>query len=192
MSGPPLDGTGRHPGATPALLLRRAVLVLLAFGLAGLLAGVVWEWWWTPPTGVVVEQQYLLDADGLRSTFSGTALYVLVAVVAGVLLGVAVAVLSEAAEVWTLVLVVVGSALAGWVMHAVGTALDPPDPDRLAATAEDGTRLPEELSVSGWSPYVAFPSGALLGLTVVFVGWPGGRPASPERRPRGEAGAPPG
>ena len=153
--------------------LRRAAVLLVVFAAAGVVAGLVWEWIWTPPSGVVIEHEYLLDGDGLRATFSGTALYVLVGAVAGLLVGVGIAVLTEGAELVTLAAVAVGSALAGWLMLLVGTSVDPPDPGPVAETSEDLTELPDELEVSGWSPFVAFPSGALVGLTVVFVGLAG-------------------
>lgn len=157
--------------------LTRGLLVVAVFAAGGALAGVVWEWIWTPPSGVVIEHRYLLDGEGLRSDFSGTALYVLVAAVTGLLLGVLVAVRTDRSELLTLGAVVVGSVLAGWLMLQVGTAVDPPDPGPLAAEAEDLTRLPDELEVAGTSPYVAFPAGALVGLIVVFVGLNGPRRA---------------
>ena len=164
-------------GFRPARALRRTVVVLVLFAVVGALAGVVWEWVWAPPTGVVLDHQFLLDGEGLRSAFSGTALYVLVASLAGLLLGVGVAVLCDGSELLTLAAVVVGAVLAAWLMHLVGTSLGPPDPGPVAERSEDLTRLPDELRVSGWSPFVAFPSGALLGVTVVFVGLAGRRRA---------------
>ena len=150
--------------------LRQVLLVVVGFAVAGALAGVVWEWVWAPPSGVALGGEFLLDGDGLRSEFSGTALYVVVATLAGLLLGVLVAVLSDRHELLTLVAVAVGSVLAGWLMLQVGTALGPPDPGPLASTAEDYTPLVDELRVSGRSPYIAFPAGALVGLIVVFIG----------------------
>lgn len=150
--------------------LRQVIGVLLVFAVAGALAGVVWEWVWTPPTGVVIGHEFLLDGPGLRAEFSGTALYVVIAAVTGLLLGVVVSVLSDRHELLTLVAVVAGSVLAGWLMMVVGLALDPPDPGPLARTAEDYTPLQDELQVSGRSPYVAFPGGSLVGLIVVFIG----------------------
>lgn len=163
-------------GGSPLVpAVRRAAVVLVLFAVAGALAGVLWEWLWTPPTGVVLDREFLLDGEGLRSAFSGTALYVLVAAVAGLLLGVGVAVLTDDSELVTLAAVLVGSVLAAWLMYVVGTALGPPDPGPLADRAQDMTRLPDDLQVSGWSPFVAFPSGALVGVTVVFVGLAGRR-----------------
>jgi hypothetical protein len=55
-------------------------------------------------------------------------------------------------------------------MLVVGTALGPADPQTVAATAADGTRIPMDLDVSGRSPYLAMPAGALIGLVVIFFG----------------------
>jgi hypothetical protein len=150
--------------------LRQVLLVLVAFAVAGALAGAVWEWVWTPPTGVALGKEFLLDGDGLRGDFSGTALYVVVAAVAGLLVGVLVAVLSDRDELATLVVVAVGSVLAGWLMLRTGVALGPPDPGPLARSADDYTPLVDQLAVAGRSPFVAFPAGALLGLIVIFIG----------------------
>jgi hypothetical protein len=150
--------------------LRQVLLVLVGFAVAGALAGIVWEWVWTPPTGVALGQEFVLDGGGLRSEFSGTALYVLVATLTGLLLGVLVSVLAERHELLTLVAVFVGAVLAGWLMLRVGTALGPPDPEALARTAEDYAPIQDELRVSGRSPFVAFPAGALVGLIAVFIG----------------------
>ena len=132
--------------------LRQVLLVLVVFAVAGALAGVVWEWLWTPPTGVALDEQFLLDGDGLRGEFSGTGLYVVVAAVAGLLLGVLVAVLSDRDELVTLVVVAVGSVLAGWLMLRTGVALGPPDP---APLAQGGRRLRPPWSTSSRSPGAA-------------------------------------
>jgi hypothetical protein len=55
-------------------------------------------------------------------------------------------------------------------MVQVGHALGPPDPRELAEAARNGKRLPSDLRIVGKSPYVAFPAGAMLGLTVVLWG----------------------
>lgn len=150
--------------------LRQVLLVLVAFAVVGAIAGMVWEWVWTPPSGVALGHEFLLDEAGLRGDFSGAALYVLVASLAGLLLGVLVAVLSDRHELLTLAAVAAGSVLAAWLMLQVGTALGPPDPQPLAAAAEDYTPFVGDLQITGWSPYVAFPGGALVGLIVIFIG----------------------
>jgi uncharacterized membrane protein YeaQ/YmgE (transglycosylase-associated protein family) len=154
-------------------VLAQFVLTVAVLAAIGALAGVVWEWLWTPTVGVVVNHTWTAgDAIGLQEQFSGTGWYVVVGVVAGVVAGVLVALAFDRAPLLTLAAVVVGSALGAWLMLRVGVALGPPDPQELAKTAEDGTRLAGALAVSGRSPWIAYPAGALLGLLVVFLGFP--------------------
>jgi hypothetical protein len=150
--------------------IAQAGIVVAIFAAAGVLAGVVWEWLWTPPVGVVADGEWLLDLTGLRAEFSATGVYVVVASVAGLLVGALCGLFLDRAELVTLVAVLVGATLAGCVMVQVGQALGPPDPRELAETASNSTRLPSDLTIVGTSPYVAFPAGATLGLAVVLLG----------------------
>ena len=157
---------------TPWLVVPvQMALTIGSFAGAGALSGWLWFRLWTPPRGVVVEQRWFPDPAeaGLRADFPGTGWYVLVALAGGMLLGAGCAYLLDRSELATLVAVVVGSALAAWVMVEVGVRLGPPDPDVLARTAEDGTRLPGRLEVSRLPPKLSYPAGALLGLAMVYL-----------------------
>ena len=146
-------------------------IVVASLAAVGALAGVVWQWIWTPVVGVVVDHRWTAgDALGLQHEFSGTGWYVVVGTAAGLVAGVVIALLAHRMPVLTLVAVVIGSVLGAWLMLVVGTALGPSDPTVLAKTAADGTRLPMELSVSGHSPWISLPTGALVGLLLVFIG----------------------
>jgi hypothetical protein len=152
-------------------------IVIVALAAVGALAGVVWQWAWTPTVGVAVDHRWSAgDALGLQHEFSGTGWYVVVGAVAGLIGGLAVALFVDRAPLLTLAAVVVGSALAAWLMLLVGTALGPADQDVVARTAADGTKIPMQLTVTGHSPWIALPSGALIGLVIVFIG------LSPRRR----------
>jgi hypothetical protein len=61
-------------------------------------------------------------------------------------------------------------------MLRIGLALGPPDPHTVALDSPDGTHLAGQLEVSEWSPWIAMPASALVGLAVVFIG------LSPRRR----------
>ena len=157
--------------ATPwGPVLRTVVVSVVLLALAGAVAGVVWVWLWTPPSGVVVDHRWVQDETGLRGDFSATGSYVAVAAVTGLLVAVLLAVLFDRTEIATLLAVLGGSVLAGWVMYRVGLALSPDDPRSLADSAQDGTRLPGRLAVDGNSPFRAFPGGAMLGLVIVYFG----------------------
>ncbi|GAA4721106.1 hypothetical protein [Nocardioides conyzicola] len=146
-------------------------LVVAALAAVGALAGVVWQWIWTPTAGVVVDHRWTAgDALGLQHEFSGTGWYVVVGTAAGLLAGIVIALVADRVPLLTLAAVVIGSVVAAWLMLTVGTALGPADPAVLAKTAADGTKLPMQLTVSGRSPWISLPSGALIGLVLVFIG----------------------
>ena len=96
--------------------------------MVGALAGLVWESWWTPPSGVVRGHAWTVDFYESRGLFSGTALYVVVGLLGGILVGVTSAYFVDRVELVTLAAVAAGSVLAAWLMLQVGTALAPPDP----------------------------------------------------------------
>jgi hypothetical protein len=151
-------------------VVRDVLVVLAACAVAGVLAGVVWEAWWTPPIGVVSEGDWYVDFFASREQFNATAQYVVVGVASGLIVGATSAYFVDRVELVTLATVVVGSVLAAWLMLKVGTALGPPDPAVLARTAADDTSLPGNLEVSGRWPLGAFPAGALLGVAVIYIG----------------------
>lgn len=164
----------RHSSLRPGLVQAAIGVVVLAA--VGALAGVVWEWLWTAPVGVVVDHRWLAENEaGLRAQFSGTGWFVVIATVAGLLAGGLVALFLDRVPLLTLLAVVVGSVLGTWLMLEVGAALGPPDPAQLATTAEDGTHLPGALEVSRRTPWISMPAGALAALALVFFGLSAGR-----------------
>ena len=153
----------------PALV--QVGLAVLALAAIGALAGVVWEWLWTAPIGVVVDHTWVAqDEANLRGQFSGTGWYVVVGSVAGLIGGALVALFLDRVPIATLIGVAVGSLFGAMVMYRVGVLLGPPDQTRAAAAAKDGTHLPAQLSVSGASPWIALPAGALVAVALVFLG----------------------
>lgn len=175
-----VDLAVRRPRSTTTRWVLRAVLVVLLALAVGALAGVVWEWVWTPPSGIAYQGRFVLDENGLPAEFSGTGWYVVVAAAAGLLLGAATALTTRDREVATLVVLAVASVLAGWVMFHVGHDLGPADPRAIASGAKDLTAIDGDLRIDGaglhprpWaldSPaFVAFPGGALLGFAAVLL-----------------------
>ena len=74
------------------------LLVLAVFAGAGAAVGWIWERWWTPTVGVVVDgtwvpgyraegDLFVFDFPSLEGFFDGTAMYVVLGVAAGVLIG---------------------------------------------------------------------------------------------------------
>ena len=161
------------------------VLVLVVFALAGLGGGWLWERWWTPTTGVVVDgtwvagyrprgDSFVFDFPSLQGFFDATAQYVVIGLAAGLVLGVLSALLGRRSEVVMLLAVAGGAALAGLLAYRLGAHLGPVDPMGLQAGAADGTVLPSSLSIDGLSPFVAWPLGALVGLAMTYLLTSGG------------------
>ena len=144
------------------------VAVLALFAAVG--AGCGWLWYlvWHQPTGTVFGHDWFTDEAGLRNVFDGTAWYVVLAAAGGLLCGALATLFARRSPLVTTGAVIVGSALAAWLMLCVGLALSPPDPEVLAKTAEDGTKLPGRLSLEGGhSPYLVWPLASLIALMVL-------------------------
>ena len=160
-----LTTRARHAGGG---LVRDVLLVLVASVVCGAVGGALWRWLWTPLRGTVLEGTWFPDTNA--SEFSATGLFVLLGLGLGLLLGVLCGLVTDRREVVVLVLVVAGSLLAAAVMFAIGRIGMPADPARVARSAADGTRLAGTLTVRGWTPFLGWPTGSLLGLFVVFMG----------------------
>jgi hypothetical protein len=177
------DGLTAHP-ASPELLDARpaaaarspwvvvpaqALATVAAFAGVGAAAGWAWFKLWDAPSGVVSGGQWYTSEAGLRDDFQGVAWFVILAFAAGLVLGLLAAWVFDRSELVTLAAVIVGSALATYVMLRVGTHLSPQDPHELAKTAADGDKLKGALEVRSWAPKGAFTFGALLGLALVYA-----------------------
>lgn len=158
----------------------RRVLVAasLLVGSAGLgwLAGHVWWRWWSPaPDGVVYQTsrglRWIADPvdAGSAQLFSATAEFVVIGMGLGLLVGLVVGFLSRGWELVGLATGLLAAGVAAWIMLQVGTDLSPPDPEALAERAGAGATLPGAMQVAGWSPYVAWPAGALAGQLAVIL-----------------------
>jgi hypothetical protein len=149
----------------------QAAVVVAVFAVAGLVCGLLWEAWWTPAQGGVVKHVwYPLSFDRAEPTeFAGTGWYVAISIVAGAVLGALAAWRLDRAELVTLAAVVVGGLVAALVMRTVGLHRGPADPQRIAKTAADGTRLPSQLRLASWWLIAAFPGAAMSGLSIVFL-----------------------
>ncbi|MBD8869233.1 hypothetical protein [Nocardioides donggukensis] len=146
---------------------RDAVLVVLGFTVAGALCGWLWHALWAPaPTGVVVGETAYFPPD---QEFAGTGLYMLIAVLAGLVLGGVATFLLERDEVVTLAATVLGAVAAGAVMALVGHLLGPESVAEAIARTADYEEVRSDLRVGTPAAYAAFPGGALMGAVLVLV-----------------------
>lgn len=173
-----------------------AIIVAICAGL-GFLGGWLWERLWTPGEGLVWQGQWnkgllFLDPKTFaqrwsenvhQDVFSAVAIYLLLALAAGALVGLLAVFVLARRELVTLIALVVGGIVGGWVMGAFGLSLGPADPNTLAPHTADGVLLPDQLQLSGMSwhvdifgwhiapnlLYLAFPGASLLVLAIAFL-----------------------
>jgi hypothetical protein len=173
---PPADHAAVRPRTVPDLRpgLGQAAVAVLAFAVVGVICGFLWESLWTPAQGAVVKHVwYPVSWDrAMPAQFDGTAWFVLIGLAAGAVLGVLCAWLLDRAELMTLAGVVVGGLLAAYLMRVVGLHRSPADPQRIAKTAADGTKLPSQLTLASWWLLMVLPGAALAGLSVVLLTLP--------------------
>jgi hypothetical protein len=151
--------------------LTKPLLLLALFAVAGVAGGVAWRYLWTPPPGVARGGSWVPTPveEGLQNDFSGVGWYVVVAIVLGVVLGWVTALVLDRAEIAGVVVVVLGSALAAYLVLTVGERLSPPDPDTVAATAQDEDKIPGDLEFDGWTPLLSAPIGALTAVSMAYL-----------------------
>lgn len=163
----------RLPIAAAALAV--GVLVLAA-ALAALGGWWWWRWWSPAPMGEIYKRQDLsygwyanpLD-PGQAHVAASTFEYIVAGFLLALVLGALAGLLGRNRALVALAAVLVGSALAAFVMWRVGTAMSPPDPSRWADAAHYGKHFPGALTVAGWPSYLVWPLGALLGFVAVML-----------------------
>lgn len=168
----------RRPDWRGILLESAGILVVFAAG--GALAGWIWHTWATVPQGVAyqgdwrlgyrIEGDYFVgDNDWFERAFGVIGTYVVLGVVTGLVIGVVASLVCRRSELATLVAVVAGSVLAAVVCYRIGLALGAPDPASVARGAADGTIIPADLAIDQRGPFVVWPLGSLIGLTMVYL-----------------------
>jgi uncharacterized membrane protein YeaQ/YmgE (transglycosylase-associated protein family) len=145
--------------------------VVVVFAIVGVAGGLLWRSLLDVPHGVVVGHQWFPDPweSGERDAFDATGWYVVIAVVAGLVVGILAAALARGRELWTLAAVLVGSLVAAWLMRAVGLHGAPPDPQAAAKHAADGTRLSGTFGRPGTAAFITWPLAAVLPVGLAFL-----------------------
>jgi disulfide bond formation protein DsbB len=149
----------------------RPLLILALFAAAGLGGGYAWRHLWTPADGVAREGRWVPVPveQGLQNDFSGVGWYVVVTLVIGLVLGAVTALVLDRSELVGVVVALLGSAVAAYLVLTVGERLSPPDPSEVAADAADGTEIPGDLELDGWTPLLSAPVGAMAALSTVYL-----------------------
>ncbi|MGO4256284.1 hypothetical protein [Marmoricola sp. RAF53] len=150
--------------------LRDLGVVAAWFVVAGVLGAVVWwlvtplaEFTRTADNGVMDEQQ-------LAKQVATDGWFVVIALVGGLISGIALLSWRRRDPLLMVVLVALGGGLATWVMLRTGLILGPPDPDKVLATAKAGDKIPVRLDPTATGIYVVWSVAALLGAIGVIWG----------------------
>jgi hypothetical protein len=150
-----------------AMLVDVAV-ILGAFLVAGVVAGVVWPQLVQPVTVSRNELGISTDEVALSHRFSNDGWYAVLAGVGGLGLGVLMATWRRTHEVVTLLVVVAGSLLAAVVSAQLGYRLGPEDPNIVLADAAVGATAQDVVRVSADVVYLVWPIAAVVGALVVL------------------------
>lgn len=171
----------------------QVAIIMAAFVVGGLAAGLAAATLWTPPTGMVLEDKWYrglvsIDPPAIgqnidQGVFAATAWFSVCAIVLGLLVGIAAAVWLNRSELVTLAAVTVGGAIGGALMMLVTSLLSPEDPNSLAKGAADGTVLEDSFQLA--SPWLVLlvPGSAMLALMVIFLMWAPHQLDDPEDQP---------
>jgi MFS superfamily sulfate permease-like transporter len=149
-------------------LLLDATVVLGGFLLAAVAVCLVWPQLVDPVTVTRTEVGTVVGEAELGQRFDKDAWYVVLAAVAGLVLGIALTAWRRSHEVATVLLVAAAACLAAWISAVVGTWAGPEDPERLLARAEVGTTAPEQVRVDAPAAYLVWPIAAVTGALVVL------------------------
>lgn len=158
-------------------LLVDAGVILGAFLLTGLVAGILWPHLVHPVTVMRTNAGIVTDELALSYRIGNDGWYSVLAAVGGLVLGIVLVAWRRTHEVVTVLLVTSGAFLAAWVCAAVGTALGPEDPQKALAHAAVGATAPDRVTVSAHAAYLVWPIAAVIGALVVL--W---RPFAPRSR----------
>ena len=189
---PSLFATG-HRSARPDLsrpVLVQVAIIVAAFIVGGLAAGLAAATLWTPPTGMVLEDKWYrglisIDPPAIgqnidQGVFAATAWFSVCAIVLGLLVGIAAAVWLNRSELVTLGALMVGGAVGGGLMLLITSLLSPEDPNTLAKGAADGTVLEDSFQLASPWLILLVPGSAMLALMVIFLMWAPHPPADHE------------
>ncbi len=162
----PATGRARTLGG-----VRGDVLVVLGgLLLLGVVCGVLWWLLVDPAAYTKTRRGGVMSENELSRRFSADGMYVVIAVVAGLVAGIVLTWWRARDPLLTSVLLVVGSGLAAAAMWLVGHQLGPGDTAAALRAAKLGAHVPERLDVHAWTAYLAWPVAVLAGALLVLLG----------------------
>lgn len=175
------EATGPRPSPLRHPLVADVLIVLAWFVVAAVVGALVW-WQVTP---LAAYTRTATDAgmgeDQLGRQVSADGWFFAIALLGGLVSGVALLALRRRDPVVTVVLVTLGGLLAAWLMLRVGLWLGPADPEGVLKDVAVGGKVPLQLETHTTGVFLAWPIGALLGATVVLWGSDESHPRDDDR-----------
>lgn len=160
----------------------RTLLLAVSSVVLGLVGGVVWSQLADPGRWEVRETGLVLTEEASRGQFSVIVVFTLIGAIAALVWAAATTALMRPGGWLLVLLVVVGSSVAGLVAWQVGMALGPPPPQTVSGLML-GDRVPDQLRVDGVAPFLVWPISGLVGvlLSTWGQGWRGDEDYEDER-----------
>lgn len=156
-------------GSGPGDLVGDAGLTLLVFAVLGVAGGFLWHHLVTLPTFTRTPQGGSMDQIQLAGMIGIDGWFFVIGGVGGLLAGIALMLRRGAVPVLVVLLLLVGGALASYLMLKVGLHLGPGDPASALTTAKDGATVPVQLRPQAHGVEFAWPLGALVGALLVLL-----------------------
>lgn len=173
----PEEGSSRGPMDVRGLV-RDLAFIVGGLAVLGVVCGVIWSQAVDPVQLTRTESGIGQGELQLSRAFNADGWFVVVGAAGGLLGGLAAGFTRRRDLVATVLLVVVGCAVAALLMRLTGEALGPADPTRMLEAAEVGDTADAPLELTGFAPYLAWPIATFLGLLVPLLAQSDDRPGA--------------
>lgn len=138
----------------------RWVAALLVLGVA---SGIAWLLLASPAEWKVTSDGIILTEEGSKGRFGVIVTFVLIGIVVAFLWGFIAGFRLHGASAALVPVFAVAALLAGVIAWRIGVHFGPPDPASVTGT-HVGDKIPQELAIDSFAPFLVWPIFALIGL----------------------------
>jgi len=166
---PPPPSVERGWRSTLVATAKDALVIIGLMALLGVVCGFLWSQLAEPDQLIRFKEGVGQDELQLSRVFGVDGWYAVIAAVAAFLAGLVFGFWRTRDLLATLVLLLVGCAVAAAVMWGVGHVLGPDDPSTLLQHADVGDTADAPLDRPAWAVFLAWPVPALAGILVPLL-----------------------